>query len=74
MERHHIKLKYDDEKKIVPLVNNLNFNVYTNYMVNFSRVCSKMTFINEEDESIKAYFVCANVYRNKDGYGGFCYN
>ena len=71
LNRHHIKLKYDEKKKIVPLVNSLNFNNYANFMVNFKSVdCPKMAFSNEKDESIKAYFVCIYVYRYIDGYCG----
>ena len=70
LNRHHIKLVYDDDKKIVPLVNYLNFNDYANYMVNFGRVDSpKITFTSNEGEHIKVYFVCASIYTYRDGFG-----
>ena len=76
--RYHIKLKYDDDKKIVPLVNGLDFNNHANYMLNFKRVdVAKMEFLTEGysiTESMKAYFICPSVYMYHDGIGGKIYN
>ena len=72
--RYHIKLKYDDNKKIVPLVNGLDFNNHGNYMLNFIRVdIAKMTF-SCSCSNVKAYFVCSTVYRYDGGFGGHLYN
>lgn len=73
--RYHIKLKYDDDKKIVPLVNGLNFNNHANYMLNFGRVnIVKMEFFTKGNSSnMKAYFVCPTIYMHKYGIGGYIY-
>lgn len=72
-KEHVINLKYDDDKKIVPLVKSLDFNNYWNYMLDFKYIEPELNFKDKHKNKVKFYFVCSNVYGFKDGYGGYMY-
>jgi len=69
--QYQINLEYDDNKHIVPLVNGLDSENYKNYMLNFSRIdIMKLSFNCENEEKIKAYFICPCILEYRTGFIG----
>ena len=73
-KKFHIHL--NEEKNLIPLVNGLDVNNYKNYMLNFRRVdVAQLAFTpNPTSGPIKLYFMCLDIFRYCDGFGGKLYS
>lgn len=71
--KYKFHLKYDDKKKWVPMVQNLDSNYYFGYMLNFQRVDTVKLRFDTPKKKIKLFFICLCIFRYSAGFGGYMY-